>query len=117
MQKSHFCEYYTKKYNKNQFLFQSFTKNNWIENLINPNSCLFDIIKEEVEELYQNTGSFVTKMMHFDDLYALATIDTIRQFNKNLNKKTSWFESVCGDNVVIYKKVKQRLVKIGRAHV
>ena len=103
---------YNQNKNKNQFsfLFNSFTRNDWIEELTNVDSNLYFLIKEEVEEFLYNTGGYLT-YLHFEACYQLAVEATIEQVKKSIRKnKKCFFEIENNDNSLIYKKIKERLL-------
>ena len=105
-------EHCNRNKNKNQilFLYNSFTKNNWITELTNDDSDIYMFIKEEVEELFYNAGGYL-KYLDFESCYKLAVEVTINQVEKNLFKnKKYFFEIERNDNLLVYKKIKQRLV-------
>lgn len=105
-------EHCNRNKNKNQilFLYNSFTKNNWITELTNDDSDIYTFIKEEVEELFYNAGGYL-KYLDFESCYKLAVEVTINQVEKNIFKnKKCFFEIERNDNLLVYKKIKQRLV-------
>lgn len=98
--------------NKNQFsfLFNSFTKNDWIKELTDVDSNLYLLIKEEVEEFFYKTGGYLT-YLDFEACYNLAVEATIRQVKKSIRKKKKcFFENNHNCNDLIYYKIKQRLL-------
>jgi hypothetical protein len=104
--------YDIKNRNKNQFsfLFASFTKKDWILELTNIDSNIYSLIKEEVEELFFNSGSYL-KYLDFESCYKLSIEMTSMQVKKNIKKnKKCFFETENNDNLLIYKKIKERLV-------
>ena len=103
-------------YNKNRnnyqisFLFNSFTKKEWIKELINVDSNLYFLIKEEIEEFFYKTGNYLT-CLDFESCYQLAVEATIRQVEKNIKrKKKCFFEIKNNNNSLIYKRIKERLL-------
>ena len=101
-----------KNRNKNQilFLFDSFTKNEWLKELTESDSNIYALIKEEVEELFLKTGGYLI-FIDFDSCYKLAVDVTIHQLQKSIKKNIKcFFEIENDDNSLIYKKVKERLV-------
>lgn len=101
-----------KNRNKNQFsfLFNTFTKNDWLSELTNIDSNIYFFIKEEVEELFFKIGGYLI-LIDFDSCYKLAVEITINQLKKSIKKnKRCFFEIQNNDNSLIYKKVKERLV-------
>lgn len=101
-----------KNRNKNQilFLFDSFTKNEWLKELTESDSNIYALIKEEVEELFLKTGGYLI-FIDFDSCYKLAVEVTIHQLQKSIKKKKKcFFETDNDNNLLIYKKVKERLV-------
>lgn len=103
-------------YNKNRnnyqisFLFNSFTRNDWIEELTNIDSNLYFLVKEEVEKFFHNTRGYLT-YLDFESCYKLAVEATIRQVKKSIRrKKKCFFEIENNDNSLIYKKIKERLL-------
>ncbi|NOR58628.1 MAG: hypothetical protein GQ474_08915 [Sulfurimonas sp.] len=106
---SPYNENYIKKYSNANF-FENVTKNEWIQQVLNPESDFYILVKEEVQQLFFKTGCFVPLHASFDGLYALSVQDTIRQFSENLIRKKIWLFGVCTDNNLIFKKIKQRLV-------
>ena len=74
-----------KNRNKNQilFLFDSFTKNEWLKELTESDSNIYALIKEEVEELFLKTGGYLI-FIDFDSCYKLAVEATIRQVKKSI---------------------------------
>lgn len=106
-------KYYRKNYSMLS-LFENMTKNEWIQELQNPDGNFYFLLKDEVKQLYCNTGNFIPNHVSFDELYFLSVKDTIRQFSKNLIRKKDWLFGVCEDNNLIFKKIKQRLVNNAR---
>lgn len=107
-----FKENYNQNRSKNQFsfLFNSFTKSDWIKELTDVDSNLYFFIKEEVEEFFYNTGGYLT-YLDFESCYKLAVEATIRQVKKSIRrKKKCFFEIENNDNSLIYKKIKERLL-------
>lgn len=102
---------YNQNKNKNQFsfLFNSFTRNDWIEELTNVDSNLYFLIKEEVEEFFYNTGGYLT-YLDFEGCYKLAVEATTRQVKKSIRKKKKCFFEIENNNLLIYKKIKERLL-------
>lgn len=101
-----------KNRNKNQFsfLFNTFTKNDWLSELTNIDSNIYFFIKEEVEELFFKIGGYLI-FIDFDSCYKLAVEITINQIKKSIKKNVKcFFEIQNNDNSLIYKKVKERLV-------
>lgn len=102
--------YDTKIWNINQMLFNSFTKNDWIKELTNVDSNLYFLVKEEIEEFFYNTGGYLT-LLDFESCYILAIDATSRQVRKSTKKKTKYFfEIENNNNLLIYKKIKERLL-------
>lgn len=97
--------------NKNQFsfLFNSFTKRDWIEELTNVDSNIYYFIKEDVEEFFYNTSGYLT-YLDFESLYQLSVEATIRQVKKNIRKNKKCFFKIENNNLLIYKKIKERLL-------
>lgn len=101
-----------KNRNKNQFsfLFNTFTKNDWLRELTNIDSNIYFFIKEEVEELFFKIGGYLI-FIDFDTCYKIAVEITINQIKKSIKKNVKcFFEIENDDNPLIYKKVKERLV-------
>jgi hypothetical protein len=102
--------YDTKIWNINQMLFNSFTKNDWIKELTNVDSNLYFLAKEEIEEFFYNTGGYLT-LLDFESCYILAIDATSRQVRKSIKKnKKYFFEIENNNNLLIYKKIKERLL-------
>jgi len=104
--------YSIKNKNKNQilFLFSSFTKDQWLLELTNIDSTIYLLVKEEVEELFYKLGGYLT-YLDFDSCYQLAVEITKNQINKSIKEnKKCFFEVKNNDNLLVYKKVKERLV-------
>lgn len=104
--------YSIKNKNKNQilFLFSSFTKDQWLLELTNIDSAIYLLVKEEVEELFYKLGGYLT-YLDFDSCYQLAVEITKNQINKSIKEnKKCFFEVKNNDNLLVYKKVKERLV-------
>lgn len=108
--KMHDCN---KKMIKNDlfsFFYKTFTKNDWIKELINIDSNIYFFIKEEVEELFYKRGGFLSHL-DFESCYNLAVDATIRQVKKSIKKnKKCFFEIGNNDNSLIYKIVKDRVL-------
>lgn len=108
---------YKKNYNRNRnnnqfsFLFNSFTKRDWIEELTNVDSNIYYFIKEDVEEFFYNTGGYLSAYLDFESCYKLAVEATIRQIKKSIkkNKKCFW-EIKENNNLLVYKIIKERLL-------
>lgn len=101
-----------KNRNKNQFsfLFNTFTKNDWLRELTNIDSNIYFFIKEEVEEFFFKIGGYLI-FIDFDTCYKIAVEITINQIKKSIKKNVKcFFEIENDDNPLIYKKVKERLV-------
>ena len=101
-----------KNRNKNQFsfLFSTFTKKDWLVELTNIDSTTYIFVKEEVEELFFNTGNYLNNL-DFDSCYSLSKEITSIQVKKNVKRnKKCFFEVEDNDNSLIYKKIKERLV-------
>lgn len=96
--------------NNNWKFYNEYNKEDWIIQLQNKDSIFYEMTKDGVEKLWENTGGFTSSILNFEGLYTLAVEDTIRQFQKNLNKKTNWLFSMCNNNQAIYQKIKSRLV-------
>lgn len=90
-------------------LFNSFTKNDWICELTNVKSHVYDFLKEEAEKLFFSTGGYL-KYLDFDSCYVLAVDTTSRQVRKNIKKNKKYFFENQNNNLLIYKKIKERLV-------
>lgn len=106
------CQDCNKNRNKNQilFLFNRFTKKDWIKELIEVDSNMYILIKEEVEELYYRIGGYLT-YLDFDSVYKLAVEVTKNQVEKSIRKnKRIFFQNELNDNYISYTKIKQRLV-------
>ena len=104
--------YFTENLQKNQisFLYDRFTKNDWLIELTNIDSITYLLLKEEVEKLFFNTGNYLTRL-DFDSCYKIAVEITINQIKKSIRKNVKcFFEIENDDNPLIYKKVKERLV-------
>lgn len=104
--------YSIKNKNKNQilFLFSSFTKDQWLLELTNIDSTIYLLVKEEVEELFYKLGGYLT-YLDFDSCYQLAVEITKNQINTSIKEnKKCFFEVKNNDNLLVYKKVKERLV-------
>lgn len=104
-------------YNKNRnnyqisFLFNSFTKKEWIKELINVDSNLYLFIKEETEQFFYNIKGCYLTYLDFESCYKLAVEATTRQVKKSIRKKKKcFFEIENNDNSLIYKKIKERLL-------
>ena len=99
---------------KYQFLFENFSKKEWIEEqLSSTNSAFFEIIREEVEEFYYKVIKHNSSILSFDDMYNLAKQVTINQIQKNLSKhKKCFFENkgCINDTSMYYSRIKSRLV-------
>lgn len=77
---------------KYQFLFENFTKEQWIkEQLSSTDSAFFEIIREEVEEFYNKVIRHNSSILSFDDLYNISKQITVNQIQKSLNKKEKMF--------------------------
>lgn len=91
-------------------LFVDFSRNNWLSELTDNGSNIYQLLKEEVEELFFKTGGYLI-FIDFDSCYKLAVEITINQIKKSVKKKKKcFFEIENDDNSLIYKKVKERLV-------
>ena len=102
--------YCTKNLDKNQLSVKTFTKSEWIKELINPNSNLYLFLKEDVSELFYKIG-YLTYLLDFDSIYKLAVEVTKNQIEKSIRKKKKFFfENEFNDNFISYTKIKQRLV-------
>ena len=99
---------------KYQFLFENFSKKEWIEEkLSSTNSAFFEIIREEVEEFYYKLIKNNQSVLHFDDMYSLAKQVTINQIQKSVTKnKKCFFENkgCINDTSMYYSRIKSRLV-------
>ncbi len=102
----------SKKRNKNQFsfLFNAFTKSDWIEELTNVDSITYMLMKEEVEEFFYKTGGYLNQI-DFELCYKLAIEATLRQIKKSITKnKKCFFENKEDSNIKVFNKIKQRLL-------
>lgn len=91
-------------------LFHTFTIKDWMTHLTQKDSFIYELIKEEVEELFYKTGGYLN-YLDFESCYSLAIDSSIRQINKNINKnKKCFFEIKGNNNSLIYKILKERLV-------
>lgn len=105
--------YYNRSKNKNQFsfLFDTFTKNDWIKELTDIDSNLYLLIKGEVEELFYNTKGCYLNYLDFDSVYKLAVEVTKAQVEKSIKKnKKCFFENEFNNTFISYTKTMQRLV-------
>ncbi|MCT7594246.1 hypothetical protein [Aliarcobacter butzleri] len=104
----------SKDKNKYQFLFQNFSKEEWIkEQLSSADSAFYEIIREEVEEFYYKVIKNNHSILHFDDMYNIAKQVTINQIQKSLRKhKRCFFENkgCINDTSMYYSRIKSRLV-------
>ena len=104
----------SKDKNKYQFLFQNFSKEEWIEEqLSSTDSAFFEIIREEVEEVYYKIITNNHAVLHFDDMYSLAKQVTINQIQKSVTKnKKCFFEDKINDKdtSMYYYRIKSRLL-------
>lgn len=104
----------SKDKNKYQFLFQNFSKEEWIEEqLSSTDSAFFEIIREEVEEFYYKIIKNNQSVLHFDDMYSLAKQVTINQIQKSVTKnKKCFFEDKINDKdtSMYYYRIKSRLL-------
>lgn len=100
-----------KNRNKNQFsfLFNTFTKSRWIDELTKNDSSVYTLIKEEVEVLFLKNGGYL-KNIDFDGVYRIAIEITINQIKGSIKKNNRiFFENETNCNLLIYKKTKERL--------
>ena len=99
---------------KYQFLFENFSKKEWIEEqLSNTDSAFFEIIREEVEEFYYKVIKHSSSILSFDDLYSLAKHITINQIQKSLKRKKRCFfvdKNNDKNTSMYYIKIKSRLI-------
>lgn len=101
--------YSTKNLDRNQLSVKTFTKSEWIKELINPNSNLYLFLKEDVSQLFYKIG-YLTYLLDFDSIYKLAVEVTKNQIEKTIRKnKKIFFENEFNDNYISYTKIKQRL--------
>ena len=104
----------SKDKNKYQFLFQNFSKEEWIkEQVSSTDSAFFEIIREEVEEFYYKVINNNQSILHFDDLYCISKQVTISQVQKSIRKnKRCFFEDKNNDKdtSMYYIKIKSRLI-------
>lgn len=101
--------------NKYQFLFENFSKKEWIEEqLSNTDSAFFEIIREEVEEFYYKVIKHNNlSILSFDDLYSLAKYITVNQIQNSLKRKKRCFfidKNNDKNTSMYYIKIKSRLI-------
>ncbi|MCT7555354.1 hypothetical protein [Aliarcobacter butzleri] len=83
---------------------KSISKDNLIIELVNPESWIYELIKDDVISLFLNTGGYINKKISTDDLYRLGVDIT----NKQILKRC--FFSEIEDYDLILKKIKSRIV-------
>jgi len=91
--------------------YEKFTREEWIDNLINQESHLYFFAKDDAITTAQKAAAIkLNKYLNWDELYMLAVHDLIRQFKKNLSKNRMWIlDKICKNNDKIYQKIYQRL--------
>lgn len=91
------------------FLYSSFTIDDWICELSNADSAIYEFIKEDVEILFYNVGGYL-KNLDFESLYHLSVIITINQIQKNIKMQKEFFFTKRGfDYSCVCYIIKQRL--------
>lgn len=84
---------------------KSISRTNLIIELVNPESWIYELIKDDTISLFLNTGGFVNDGITDDDLYKLGVDTTIKQI-----KKRYFFDLMNEDNILIINKIKSRIV-------
>jgi hypothetical protein len=83
---------------------KSISKNDLIIELKNPDSWIYDLIKDDTISLFLNTGGYTNGNFSTDDLYTLGVNITVKQISKRC------FFSEIKDYDLILKKIKSRIV-------
>ncbi|MCT7550924.1 hypothetical protein N5U04_06685 [Aliarcobacter butzleri] len=83
---------------------KSMSKDNLINELQNPESWIYELMKDDAISLFLNTGGFLNTGITNDDLYKLGVDTTIKQISKRC------FFSEIEDYDLILKKIKSRIV-------
>lgn len=83
---------------------KSMSKDNLIDELKNPESWIYELIKDDTISLFLNTGGFVNDGITYDDLYKLSVDTTIKQISKRC------FFSEIKNTELILRKIKSRIV-------
>ena len=61
---------------------KSMSKDDLIFELLNPESWIYELIKDDTISLFLNTSGFVNDGITYDDLYKLSVNTTIKQISK-----------------------------------
>ena len=104
-------------YNKNWLdfkisLFKSYTKEKWLNELLDINSFTYELCKDDVERLFLSTGGYFG-VLDFEGCYLLAKEVLKKQLLKNIHKKRiCFFEKNVLTNQDVYIKIVQRLTNL-----
>lgn len=92
------------------FLYKSFTEVEWLNELTNSDSNIYEFMKEEVQELFISTKGYLG-CLDFESLYKLSIEIIVIQINKGIKKQKKCFFLKKGlDYIDILYLIKQRLV-------
>ena len=83
---------------------KSMSKDDLIVELLNPESWIYELIKDDTISLFLNTGGYTNEKFSTDDLYKLGVDTTIGQI-----KKRYFFNLKTADNTSIINKISSRI--------
>lgn len=83
---------------------KSMSKDDLIVELLNPESWIYELIKDDTISLFLNTGGYTNEKFSTDDLYKLGVDTTIGQI-----KKRYFFNLRTADNTSIINKISSRI--------
>lgn len=92
--------------------FKDYTKEKWLNELLDINSFTYELCKDDVERLFLSTGGYFG-VLDFEGCYLLAKEVLKKQLLKNIHKKRiCFFEKNVLTNQDVYIKIVQRLTNL-----
>ncbi|WP_323658464.1 hypothetical protein [Aliarcobacter butzleri] len=92
--------------------FQDYTKEKWLNELLDINSFTYELCKDDVERLFLSTGGYFG-VLDFEGCYLLAKEVLKKQLLKSIHKKRiCFFEKNVLTNQDVYIKIVQRLTNL-----
>ncbi|WP_260879112.1 hypothetical protein [Aliarcobacter cryaerophilus] len=92
--------------------FKDYTKEKWLNELLDINSFTYELCKDDVERLFLSTGGYFG-VLDFEGCYLLAKKVLKKQLLKNIHKKRiCFFEKNVLTNQDVYIKIVQRLTNL-----
>ena len=92
--------------------FKDYTKEKWLNELLDINSFTYELCKDDAERLFLSTGGYFG-VLDFEGCYLLAKKVLKKQLLKNIHKKRiCFFEKNVLTNQDVYIKIVQRLTNL-----